>query len=74
MGEWSLLLVPCLTLTGPFTTGVAYVTRNWARDEHAFIWSDFIDTVKGKLRVSVQIFGRSTPVEVEFNQAEKVEF
>ena len=22
-----LLLVPCLTLTGPFTTGVAYVTR-----------------------------------------------
>lgn len=42
-----LLLVPCLALTGPFTTGVAYVTRNWARDEHAFIWSDFIDTVKG---------------------------
>ena len=42
-----LLLVPCLTLTGPFTTGVAYVTRNWARDEHAFVWSDFIDTVKG---------------------------
>ena len=32
-----LLLVPCLALTGPFTTGVAYVTRNWARDEHAFI-------------------------------------
>ena len=31
-----LLLVPCLALTGPFTTGVAYVTRNWARDEHAF--------------------------------------
>ena len=42
-----LLLVPCLALTGPFTTGVAYVTRNWARDEHAFIWSDFIDAVKG---------------------------
>ena len=35
---------------------------------------DEIDTVKSKLRVSVQIFGRSTPVEVEFNQAEKVEF
>ena len=35
---------------------------------------DEIDTVKGKLRVSVQIFGRSTPVEVEFTQAEKVEY
>lgn len=31
-----------------------------------------IDTTKGKLRISVQIFGRSTPVEVEFNQVEKV--
>ena len=35
---------------------------------------DEIDNVKSKLRVSVQIFGRSTPVEVEFLQAEKVEY
>lgn len=42
-----LLLVPCLALTGPFTAGLSYVTRNWARDEHAFIWSDFKDAVKG---------------------------
>lgn len=41
-----LLLVPCIALTGPFTAGVCYVTRNWARDEHAFIWSDFRDAVK----------------------------
>ena len=41
-----LLLVPCITITGPFTSGVCYVTRNWARDEHAFIWSDFKDAVK----------------------------
>ncbi len=40
------LLIPCITLTGPFTAGVAYVTRNWARDEHAFIWSDFKDAIK----------------------------
>ena len=25
---------------------MAYVTRNWSRDEHAFIWSDFKDAVK----------------------------
>ena len=42
-----LLLVPAIGLTGPFTAGVAYVTRNWARDEHSFIWSDFWDAVKG---------------------------
>ncbi len=33
---------------------------------------DEIDTQKGRLRLSVQIFGRSTPVEVDFNQVEKV--
>lgn len=41
-----LMLVPALTLTGPFTPGLCYVTRNWARDEHAFIFSDFKDAVK----------------------------
>ncbi|MBQ7846013.1 MAG: YesL family protein [Clostridia bacterium] len=41
-----LLLVPCIAITGIATPGVAYVTRNWSRDEHAFIWSDFKDAVK----------------------------
>lgn len=41
-----LWLIPAVAITGPFTAGVSYVTRNWARDEHAFIWSDFIDAVK----------------------------
>ena len=40
------LLIPCLALTGPFTAGLAFVTRNWARDEHAFVWSDFKDALK----------------------------
>lgn len=42
-----LLLVPAIGMTGPFTAGAAYVTRNWARDEHSFLWSDFWDAVKG---------------------------
>ena len=41
-----LLLVPALAITGPFTAGIAYVTRNWARDEHSFFFSDFMDAVK----------------------------
>ncbi|MBQ9196591.1 MAG: DUF624 domain-containing protein [Clostridia bacterium] len=41
-----LLLIPCILITGPVQAGMAYVTRNWARDEHAFIWADFKDAVK----------------------------
>ena len=40
------LLIPCIFITGPWTAGVSYVTRNWARDEHAFIWSDMKDAMK----------------------------
>ncbi|MBQ9300603.1 MAG: DUF624 domain-containing protein [Clostridia bacterium] len=41
-----LLLIPCILITGPVQAGMAYVTRNWARDEHAFPWADFRDAVK----------------------------
>ena len=44
---WVLIfLIPCVAITGIVTPGVAYVTRNWSRDEHAFIWSDFKDAIK----------------------------
>jgi uncharacterized membrane protein YesL len=46
LAMYLLLLIPCIAITGPFTAGVSYVTRNWARDEHAFIWSDFKDAFK----------------------------
>ena len=41
-----LFLVPCIAITGPFTAGLCYVTRNWARDEHAFVWTDYKDAIK----------------------------
>ena len=33
---------------------------------------EFVDYERNKLRVMVQIFGRETPVELEFGQVEKV--
>ena len=45
---WVLYAVPLpLILLSPFTAGLTFVTRNFAREEHAFVWSDFWDAVKG---------------------------
>lgn len=46
-------LIPCFAVTGPFTAGLSYVTRNWARDEHAFIWTDFKDAIKANWKQSL---------------------
>lgn len=46
-----LILFPCIAITGPCTAGICYVTRNWARDEHAFIWTDFKDAVKENWKI-----------------------
>ena len=49
-----LYAVPApLILLSPFTAGMAYVTRNFAREEHAFVWSDFWDAVKGNWKASL---------------------
>ena len=50
-----LILFPCIAITGPFTAGISYVTRNWARDEHAFIWGDFKDAVKSNWKQSLPV-------------------
>ncbi|MDD3412192.1 MAG: DUF624 domain-containing protein [Eubacteriales bacterium] len=50
-----LFLVPCIAITGPCTAGASYVTRNWARDEHAFVWSDFKDAVKDNWKQALAV-------------------
>lgn len=57
-----LLLVPCIFITGPWTAGVSYVTRNWARDEHAFIWSDCKDAMKENWKGSLVLSGITSVV------------
>jgi uncharacterized membrane protein YesL len=51
---WSLIVVnllyfvfciPVVTI-GPATAGMTKILRNYAREEHAFIWGDFIETFK----------------------------
>ena len=52
---WLLILIPCITFTGPFNAGVTFVLRNWARDEHSFVLSDFKDAVKGNWKQALVI-------------------
>ena len=47
--------MPAIAITGPFQAGMAYVTRNWARDEHAFVWSDFKDALIANWKQSLVI-------------------
>lgn len=55
LATWLLILVPCIAITGPFNAGICYVLRNWARDEHSFVLSDFKDAVKGNWKQSLVI-------------------
>ena len=50
-----LWLIPCIAITGPVKAGQAYITRNWSRDEHAFLWSDFKDAVKGNWKQALGV-------------------
>ena len=61
---WLLGLVPCLAITGPSSAGAAYVMRNWARDQHAFLMSDFKDAFKGnwKQALGVSVITALVPV------------
>ena len=40
---WLLILWPLVAITGPATAGASYVSRNWARGQHSFMFSDFVE-------------------------------
>lgn len=52
---WLMILTPCIAITGPATAGASYVTRNWARDEHSFMWSDFKDAMKSNWKQALVV-------------------
>ena len=55
MMTYLLILVPCIAITGPFTAGATFVERNWARDEHSFVISDFFDAVKANWKQALPV-------------------
>jgi uncharacterized membrane protein YesL len=46
LSTYFVLLIPCILITGPSSAAAAHVARNWARDQHSFLWSDFKDALK----------------------------
>jgi len=48
------IFIPVLTV-GPAQSGFTYVLRNYAREEHAFIWSDFKEHALKNFRQSIVI-------------------
>ena len=61
---WLIGCVPCLMITGPSSAGAAYIMRNWARDQHAFLFSDFKDAFKSnwKQALGVSVINAFVPV------------
>ncbi len=52
---WLVGLVPCIAVTGPSSAGSAYVMRNWAKDQHAFLFSDFWDALKANWKQALPV-------------------
>ena len=48
-------MVPCLTIAGIGAPGLMYVLRNWSRDQHSFLVSDFKDAVKGNWKQGILV-------------------
>lgn len=61
---WLIGLIPCIAITGPSSAGVAYIMRNWARDQHAFLFSDFKDAFKSNWKQALGVSALTSIVPV----------
>ncbi len=57
---------------GPVTAGATYVWRNFSREEHAWIFSDFKDAIKENWKQSLAVFGVDAVFLVLFSLAIRV--
>ena len=46
-------MIPCIGLIGVGLSGIAYILRNWSRDQHAFTLSDFKDSLKSNWKLGL---------------------
>lgn len=46
LSSYLIGMIPCLGIMGVGSSGQMYVLRNWARDQHSFMMSDFKDALK----------------------------
>ncbi|MDD4496440.1 MAG: YesL family protein [Eubacteriales bacterium] len=49
-----LVCLPVITF-GPAQAGFTYILRNFAREEHAFLWYDFKETAKKNIKQSLSV-------------------
>ncbi|MDN5314536.1 MAG: hypothetical protein PWP10_3286 [Clostridiales bacterium] len=49
----ALMIGLSMIIAGPVHAGIVYVLRNYAREEHAFIWSDFKDNAISNFKQSM---------------------
>ena len=49
-----IMCVPMVTV-GPAQAGFTYIMRNYAREEHAFLWSDFKETALKNMKQSLAV-------------------
>lgn len=48
-------MIPCLMISSLGRMGMTLTMRNWARDDHSFVMSDFKDTLKGNWKIALLI-------------------
>ncbi|MBQ9408866.1 MAG: DUF624 domain-containing protein [Clostridia bacterium] len=50
-----LIAIPLFAIASLGRPGMMYVLRNWARDEHSFVWQDYKDAIKANWKQSLPL-------------------